>query len=70
VAELKRDRAPDTVEMQAVGKPRPGFTRGDPNETRNQQGMLEAEGGRFPNGAADPSRHLDAAALAVLVEQE
>lgn len=31
--------------------------------------MLEAEGVRFPNGAADPSRHLDAAALAVLVER-
>lgn len=30
VAELKRDRAPDTVEMQAIGKPRPGFTPGRP----------------------------------------
>jgi alkylated DNA nucleotide flippase Atl1 len=56
--------------LGADGKPRPGFTSTDPNETRSQQDMLEAEGVRFPNGAADPSRHLDAEALAALVEQE
>jgi alkylated DNA nucleotide flippase Atl1 len=52
------------------GKPRPGLSWHDPNETRSQQEWLEAEGVRFSNGAADPGRHLDAAALAALVEQE
>jgi alkylated DNA nucleotide flippase Atl1 len=56
--------------LGAEGKPRPGFTWADPNETRSQQDMLEAEGVRFFNEAADPSRHLDAEALAELVEQE
>jgi alkylated DNA nucleotide flippase Atl1 len=56
--------------LGADGKPRPGFSWGDPKETRGQQEMLEAEGMEFSSGAADPSRHLDTAALAALVEQE
>jgi alkylated DNA nucleotide flippase Atl1 len=56
--------------LGADGRPRPGFTLTDPNETRNQQELLDAEGLRFFNGAADPSRHLDAEALAELIEQE
>jgi alkylated DNA nucleotide flippase Atl1 len=54
--------------LGADGKPRPGFSWGDPKETRSQQDWLEAEGVRFSDGAADPTRHLDAAALAALVE--
>jgi hypothetical protein len=56
--------------LGADGKPRPGFSWGDPKETRGQQEMLEAEGVGFSSGAADPSRHLDTAAMAALVEQE
>jgi alkylated DNA nucleotide flippase Atl1 len=56
--------------LGADGKPRPGFSWGDPKETRGQQDMLEAEGVGFSSGAADPSRHLDTAAMAALVEQE
>lgn len=52
------------------GKPRPGLAWVDPNETRSQQDWLEAEGVRFSNGAADPSRHLDAEALTALLEPE
>jgi alkylated DNA nucleotide flippase Atl1 len=54
--------------LGADGKPRPGVSWTDPNETRSQQELLEAEGVRFSNGAADPSRRLDAEALAALVE--
>jgi alkylated DNA nucleotide flippase Atl1 len=64
---------PDCPNAQRVlgadGKPRPGVSWSDPNETRGQQDWLEAEGVRFPNGAADPSRRLDAESLAALVEQ-
>lgn len=56
--------------LGAYGKPRPGFSWKNLKETRGQQDMLEAEGVEFSNGAADPSRHLDTAALAALVEQE
>jgi alkylated DNA nucleotide flippase Atl1 len=56
--------------LGADGKPRPGFSWGDPKETRGQQEMLEAEGVGFSSGAADPSRHLDTATLAALVGQE
>jgi alkylated DNA nucleotide flippase Atl1 len=56
--------------LGADGKPRPGVSWSDSNETRSQQDWLEAEGVRFSNGAADPGRHLDAEALAALVEQE
>jgi alkylated DNA nucleotide flippase Atl1 len=56
--------------LGADGKPRPGLAWVDPNETRSQQEWLEAEGVRFSNGAADPSRHLDAEALAARIEQE
>jgi alkylated DNA nucleotide flippase Atl1 len=56
--------------LGADGKPRPGVAWTDPHETRSQQDWLEAEGVRFFNGAADPSRHLDAGAMAALVEQE
>jgi alkylated DNA nucleotide flippase Atl1 len=56
--------------LGADGKPRPGLSWYDPNETRSQQEWLEAEGVRFSNGAADPGRHLDARALAALIEQE
>jgi hypothetical protein len=55
--------------LGADGKPRPGLSWYDPNEIRSQQEWLEAEGVRFSNGAADPGRHLDARALAALVEQ-
>jgi alkylated DNA nucleotide flippase Atl1 len=54
--------------LGADGKPRPGFSWGDPTETRSQQDWLEAEGVRFSDGAADPTRHLNAAALSALVE--
>jgi alkylated DNA nucleotide flippase Atl1 len=56
--------------LGADGKPRPGLSWYDPNETRSQQEWLEAEGVRFCNGAADSGLHLDARTLAVLVEQE
>ena len=56
--------------LGADGKPRPGFSWMDANETRSQQELLEAEGVRFSSGAADPSRHLDAEALTALFEQE
>ncbi len=56
--------------LGADGTPRPGVSWTDPNETRGQQELLEAEGVRFSNGAADPSRHLDATALAALIEQQ
>jgi alkylated DNA nucleotide flippase Atl1 len=56
--------------LGAGGKPRPGVSWSDPSETRSQQDWLEAEGVGFSNGAADPSRRLDAEALAALVEQE
>lgn len=56
--------------LGADGRPRPGVSWSDPNETRSQQGWLEAEGVRFSNGAADPSRHLNSAALAALIEQK
>jgi alkylated DNA nucleotide flippase Atl1 len=56
--------------LGADGKPRPGFSWKNLKETRGQQDMLEAEGVGFSSGAADPSRHLDTAAMAALVEQE
>jgi alkylated DNA nucleotide flippase Atl1 len=56
--------------LGAGGKPRPGVSWSDANERRSQQDWLEAEGVGFINGAADPSRHLDAEALAALAEQE
>jgi alkylated DNA nucleotide flippase Atl1 len=56
--------------LSTDGRPRPGVAWADPHETRRQQGWLEAEGVRFFNGAADPTRHLDAAALAALADQE
>lgn len=56
--------------LGADGKPRPGVSWTDPKETRGQQELLEAEGVRFSNGAADPSRRLDAGALAALVDQK
>jgi alkylated DNA nucleotide flippase Atl1 len=56
--------------LGAGGKPRPGVSWSNPSETRSQQDWLEAEGVGFSNGAADPSRRLDAEALAALVEQE
>jgi alkylated DNA nucleotide flippase Atl1 len=56
--------------LGADGRPRPGVSWYDPKETRGQQEWLEAEGVRFADGAADPTRHLDAAALAALTEQE
>lgn len=59
--------------LGADGQPRPGFSWKDRKGARGQQGLLEAEGVRFSDGAADPSRHLGAealAALAALVKQE
>jgi alkylated DNA nucleotide flippase Atl1 len=56
--------------LGADGKPRPGFSWKNLKGSRAQQDLLEAEGVRFYNGAADPGRHLDAKALAALVEQE
>jgi alkylated DNA nucleotide flippase Atl1 len=56
--------------LGADGRPRPGVAWADPNETRSQQDWLEAEGVRFFNGAADPSRHLNGEALAALAKQE
>jgi alkylated DNA nucleotide flippase Atl1 len=56
--------------LGADGRPRPGVSWYDPEETRGQQELLEPEGVRFSDGAADPTRHLDAAALAALTEQE
>ena len=66
-------RCPECPNFQRVlgadGKPRPGFSLVDPNENRSQQDLLESEGVRFSNGAADPRRHLDTAALAAFVGQ-
>jgi alkylated DNA nucleotide flippase Atl1 len=56
--------------LGADGRPRPGVSWSDPNETRSQQELLEAEGVRFSNGAADPSRHLNSEALTALIEQK
>jgi alkylated DNA nucleotide flippase Atl1 len=56
--------------LGAGGKPRPGVSWSDANERRSQQDWLETEGVGFINGAADPSRYLDAEALAALAEQE
>jgi alkylated DNA nucleotide flippase Atl1 len=56
--------------LGAGGKPRPGFSWKNLTGARGQQDLLEAEGVRFSNGAADPDRHLDAEALAALVKQE
>jgi hypothetical protein len=50
--------------------PRPGLSWADLNKKRNQQDRLEAEDVQFSSGAADLSRHREAAALAALVEQE
>jgi alkylated DNA nucleotide flippase Atl1 len=56
--------------LGAEGRPRPGVSWSDPNETRSQQDWLEAEGVWFSNGAADPDRHLDAEALSALIDNE
>jgi alkylated DNA nucleotide flippase Atl1 len=68
---LHREACPNAQRvLGADGRPRPGFSWTDPKEARGQQELPEAEGVRFFNGAADPSRRLDAEALDAIVEQE
>ena len=65
-------KCPDCPNAQRVlgadGRPRPGFSWGDPTNQRTQEEALVADGVRMVDGAADPSQRLDLRGLATLTE--
>ena len=53
--------------LTANGTPSPGFTWGDPDDTRDVREVLEHEGLCFTGDTADPSRRVDLTGLKALI---
>lgn len=56
--------------LGADGRPRPNFKWSDPADARTQEEVLDAEGVRFRNGAADQTQRLAPAELNTLISGE
>lgn len=56
--------------LGAGGRPRPNFSWGDTADARTQEEVLDTEGVRFRNGAADQTQRLAPAELNALISGE
>ena len=61
------DLISDASTTSANGTPSPGFTWGDPDDTRDVREVLEHEGLCFTGDTADPSRRVDLTGLKALI---